>query len=101
MNAIPVYVFAKWQVKEGNLQQVLTLLKEAAQSTAAEEGNLLYKLHQSSSDPNTILLYEGYVDEAAAMQHRESDHYQEIVVKAIIPLLDNREVVKANLISFP
>lgn len=93
MSTTPVYVFAKWQVKEGNLSTVLSYLKEAAQKSREEQGNLFYKLHQSASDANTLLLYEGYADEAAAEAHKNSDHFQEIVIKSIIPLLENREVI--------
>jgi autoinducer 2-degrading protein len=99
MSTIPVYVFAKWQVKQGNLPMVLSLLEQVAQKSRREEGNLLYNIHQSTNDANTILLYEGYVDEAAAEKHRSADHFQEIVIKSIVPLLDNREVVMMRLLS--
>ena len=93
MTTIPVCVFAKWQVKQGNLEMVLSLLEEAARLSREEKGNLVYNLHQSTGDPHTILLYEGYVDEAAAQEHRASGHFQEIVVKSIVPLLETREVI--------
>lgn len=99
MNTIPVYVFAKWQVKQGNFPTVLLLLKQVAQKSREEKGNLFYHLHQSTSDENTILLHEAYADEEAAKEHRSSDHFQEIVIKSIVPLLDNREVVVTRLLS--
>jgi (4S)-4-hydroxy-5-phosphonooxypentane-2,3-dione isomerase len=99
MNTIPVYAFAKWQVKQGNLAMVLSLLNQAAQKSKEEKGNLFYKLHQSTSDANMILLYEGYVDEAAAEEHRNSDHFQEIIIRSIIPLLENREVIMTRSLS--
>ncbi|KIC95449.1 putative quinol monooxygenase [Flavihumibacter solisilvae] len=98
MTTIPVYVFAKWQVKQGSLEKVLSLLEEAARRSREEKGNLVYKLHQSNSDPNTILLYEGYADEAAAREHRDSDYFQEIVISSIVPLLETREVFVATSI---
>ena len=99
MSTIPVYVFAKWQVKQGNLTKVLSLLAQAAQESRKEKGNLFYKLHQSTTDANTILLYEGYTDEAAANEHRNSDHFQEIVLKSIVPLLENREIIMMRSLS--
>jgi (4S)-4-hydroxy-5-phosphonooxypentane-2,3-dione isomerase len=99
MSTIPVYVFAKWQVKQGNLAMVLSFLEQVAQKSQEEKGNLNYRIHQSTDDANTILLYEGYVDEAAAEKHRNSDHFQEIVINSIVPLLDNREVVMARMLS--
>lgn len=98
MSTLPVYVFAKWQVKQGNLTTVLTLLKQAAQKSREEKGNLIYKFHQSISDGNMILLYEGYADDAAAEEHRNSDHFQEIIVRSIVPLLESREVVMTRLL---
>lgn len=99
MSTVQVYVFAKWQVKQGNLPTVLALLEQVAQKSREEKGNLVYKYHQSISDANSILLYEGYVNDAAAEEHRNSDHFQEIVIGSIVPLLENREVVTTRLLS--
>jgi quinol monooxygenase YgiN len=92
MNQQPIHVFAKWQVKEGQLAQVLNILAEVATKSNAEEGNLFYKVHQSSSDANTLILFEGYKDEAALAAHRDSEYFQTLVVGKIVPLLDAREV---------
>lgn len=100
MNQQAINVFAKWQVKEGRLNTVLNLLAEVSKRSRAEEGNLFYKLHQSNTDTNTLLLFEGYKDEAAVAAHRASDHFQSIVLEQIIPLLENREVVVATELIF-
>jgi (4S)-4-hydroxy-5-phosphonooxypentane-2,3-dione isomerase len=94
----PVYVFAKWQVKGEHLATVLSLLPQVAKKSREEKGNLFYKIHQSTSDANTLMLYEGYADEAAAQEHRNTEHFQEIVLTKIIPLLGNREVVVSKAI---
>ncbi|WP_343690981.1 putative quinol monooxygenase [Chitinophaga sp.] len=91
-----IYVFAKWQVKEGQLNTVLELLKVAAAKSREEEGNLFYDIHQSQQDVNTLLLYEGYTSEAAVAEHRNSAYFQELVVGQIVPLLENREVTVAS-----
>lgn len=89
----PVYTFAKWRVKEGQLVAVLDLLAELTAKSKAEEGNLLYKIHQSISDANTLILFEGYKDESALAAHRSSEHFQSLVIGKIIPLLEDREIV--------
>lgn len=88
-----IHVFAKWQVKEGQADQVLALLKDAAEASRQEKGNLFYKIHQSNTDLNTIILFEGYTDEAALNEHRGSPHFQDIVLGKIVTLLENREVI--------
>ncbi len=93
MSEKPVYTFAKWRVKEGQLAAVLSLLGELTVKSTAEEGNLLYIIHQGNSDENTLILYEGYKDESALAEHRNSEHFQTLVMGKIVPLLENREIV--------
>jgi (4S)-4-hydroxy-5-phosphonooxypentane-2,3-dione isomerase len=89
----PIHVFATWKVKQGNIYTVLELLKTVTEESVKEPGNLFYKLHQGTADINTLILFEGYEDEAALNEHRNSKHFQEVVIGKIVPLLDNREVV--------
>jgi autoinducer 2-degrading protein len=96
MDQQPVYTFAKWQVKEGQLSAVLSLLTEVAKKSIEEKGNLFYKVHQSNSDANTLILFEGYTGDAAVEEHRNSAYFQNIVIGEIIPLLQNREVILAS-----
>lgn len=100
MEQKPVYVFAKWQVKEGKIDLVLKLLEEVAKKSTEEKGNLFYKIHQSNSDANTLILFEGYTGEAAVDEHRNSAHFQNLVIGNIIPNLENREVVLASEVNF-
>lgn len=100
MEQKPVYVFAKWQVKEGKIDTVLKLLAEVAMKSTEEKGNLFYKIHQSNSDANTLILFEGYTNEAAVDEHRNSVHFQNIVIGNIIPNLENREVILASEVNF-
>jgi (4S)-4-hydroxy-5-phosphonooxypentane-2,3-dione isomerase len=96
MNQEPVYIFATWRVKAGQLDAVLKLLPEIARKSRGEEGNLIYKIHQSNSDKNTLILYELYKNEAAVAAHRGSEHFQSIVLGKIVSLLENRESVLAS-----
>lgn len=93
MNKQAIHVFAKWRVKPGHLDEVLNLLPQVAKASVAEAGNLFYMVHRVNSDSNVLLLFEGYRDEAAAAAHRNSEHFQSIVVARIIPLLEDREVL--------
>jgi quinol monooxygenase YgiN len=93
MGMKPVYTFAKWRVKEGELDAVLALLTALAAKSTAEEGNLLYTIHQSISEANTLILFEGYKDESALAAHRNSEHFETLVRGQIIPRLEDREIV--------
>jgi quinol monooxygenase YgiN len=85
-------VIAKWRVKASSLPRILERLPELAAKTREEKGNVSYVIYQSESDPNELILHEQYVDAEAADAHRQSEHYQKIVVGEIVPHLEGREV---------
>jgi (4S)-4-hydroxy-5-phosphonooxypentane-2,3-dione isomerase len=91
-----VHVFARWLVKQGQLGAVLELLPAVVRASLDEAGNLFYQVHQDTADLRTLILFEGYADEAALAEHRSSSHFQAIVVGQIVPLLESREVVLAT-----
>ncbi|WP_080059368.1 putative quinol monooxygenase [Spirosoma aerolatum] len=91
-----ITTIAKWLTIDGQLEAVRQLLTELALKSRQEEGNLFYTVYQSIADPNTLFLLERYKDESALDNHRNSAHYQELVVGKIIPLLAAREIVQAR-----
>ncbi len=98
MATTPIHVFARWKVKEGNMETVLELLKVVRSMTLQEKGNLFYKIHQSQADANTLILFEGYADEAAQKEHMNTAHFK-MVVNQIAPLLEQREVTLTTPIA--
>lgn len=92
-NQKSIHVFATWKVKEGQIENVLNLLRIVHDESVKENGNLFYIIHQSISDANTLVLFEGYTNEAAIAEHRNSAHFQDLVLGRIVPLLQEREIV--------
>ncbi|VAW93328.1 Antibiotic biosynthesis monooxygenase [hydrothermal vent metagenome] len=41
-----------------------------------EEGNRRFDVLQASEDTTKFVLYEAYADEAAALAHKQTEHYQ-------------------------
>ncbi|WP_158798825.1 putative quinol monooxygenase [Pedobacter sp. L105] len=85
-------VIVKWKIKENETSRILGLLPELVEKTRAEKGNLAYNIYQSVEDTNVLILHERYVDTDAADAHKNSAHYQKIVVGQIVPHLEIREV---------
>ncbi|MCG2616003.1 antibiotic biosynthesis monooxygenase [Terrimonas sp. NA20] len=100
MNTNPIYVFAKWQVKPGRIDTVKALLAEVALKSREEKGNLFYNAYQGNADENTVMLAEAYADQTALDEHRNSAHFQKIVVEQIVPELENREVILSSQLNF-
>ena len=92
-NQLPVHVFATWKVKEGHLEYVINLLNTVKEESVKEKGNLFYRIHKSNIEANTLVLFEGYINEEAVSDHRNSVHFQELVLGQIVPLLENREII--------
>ena len=93
MSVAPIHVFAKWKVRPGELENVLLILKELKANSIQEKGNLLYQVHQDKSDPNTLILFEGYSDDSALALHRSAGYYIQAVVEDMQTLLLDREVI--------
>ena len=69
------------------------ILKELKAKSIQEKGNLFYQVHQDNSDPNTLILFEGYSDDSALTLHRNAGYYKKAVVENIRTLLTDREVI--------
>lgn len=47
------------------------------EASIREPGNLRFDVLQSADDPTRFVLYEAYLDDAAARAHKETAHYLE------------------------
>jgi len=94
-----VHVLATWEVKEGQMATVLDCLRTVKRESLKESGNLFYTIHQSNSNVNTLILFEGYKNAEAIEEHRNTTHFQELVLGTIVPLLSHREIVLATPIE--
>jgi quinol monooxygenase YgiN len=89
-------LIVKWKIKASHTEAIIKLLPELAEETKKEKGNLLYTVYQSKSDPNELILHERYTDEEALEAHKNSPHYQSVVIGQVIPHLEVREVTFVN-----
>jgi len=94
-----LFILAEYEVSDENLTKVLELIAQMQIETSKEEGCIYYRAHQKSEEPNKIVLYEIYKDEASVNVHRESTHFKEIALQQIVPLLSSRKVTRLDAIS--
>ena len=98
-NAI-ICVAAHFRAQAGQEETVRQLLLQAAAAVRANEpGNLVYTAHQDPKEPTQYFIYEQYADQMALEAHRNSAHYQQIVVAQIGPLLAERAVTFYQLLG--
>jgi quinol monooxygenase YgiN len=88
----PVVVIAHWQTTEASLDTVLAHVAVLQPQSLAEPGCLGYEVLRSVDEPTNLVLIEHYRDGTALDAHLSSQHYQELVVERIRPLLTDRRV---------
>ena len=67
----------------GRRAELLDLLRELVDAAAADEpGTLVYVMHEASDDPDVVVSYELFADEAALEVHKASP-----AVGAVMPRL--------------
>ena len=88
-----IVLLARYYAKPGKVETVIEKLQEmVALVKEHEPGCALYQISRSKEDPNFLLLYEQYVDQAAVEAHRTTPHFKTYILDTIIPMLEKREV---------
>lgn len=63
-------------VKEAFLNDFIRATKENHLQSVEEKGNIRFDITQDASDPLKFVLYEAYISEEAAAEHKTTDHYK-------------------------
>jgi quinol monooxygenase YgiN len=82
------------QEDRADVAETLRLLAAASRN---EAGCVSYIPHQVEDDPDTVLIYEQYVDRKALAAHRESEHFKKHAVGGLFQKMRERSV--ENLIA--
>lgn len=62
-------------VKPECVDAFVEITKYNHENSRKEPGNVRFDVLHDNKDPNKFLLYEVYVDEAAAAAHKQTEHY--------------------------
>lgn len=82
--------------KEDRADVTETLLVLAAASRQ-EPGCISYIPHRVEDDPDTVVIYESYVDQNALAAHRQTDHFKKHAVGGLYQKMRERTV--ENLVA--
>jgi quinol monooxygenase YgiN len=83
---------ARYVVSTENREHVLGLLRELAAASRREPGNISFDIFGNVDDPTRIVLLERYRSREAFAAHRETEHFRDLVLAQIVPLLTERTV---------
>jgi len=78
-------------------EDVAGFLRELADASRKEPGCVSYIPHTIESEPDTVLIYEQYRDEAAVEAHRATPHFKRFAIAGLYQRMLDRSV--ENLIA--
>lgn len=67
-------------------------LRLLATASRQEPGCVSYVPHQLEENPDTVLIYEQYLDQKALAAHRDSDHFKKYAVGGIYQKMRDRSM---------
>jgi (4S)-4-hydroxy-5-phosphonooxypentane-2,3-dione isomerase len=76
---------------EGEQDHAEELIRRLGEASRQEPGVVHYIAHRDPEDPRVFLIYEQYRDQAAFEAHGQTDHFKDIALGELFPLLENRE----------
>jgi quinol monooxygenase YgiN len=77
--------------------EIAEILRQLAGASRLEPGCVSFIPHQLQDDPDTVLIYEQYKDDAALAAHRESAHFKKYAVGGLYQKMRERKL--ENLIA--
>ena len=77
--------------------EVAEALRQLTAASRQEPGCVSYIPHHVEGDPDTIVIYEQYLDEKALAAHRETVHFKKYGVGGLFQKMKNRSV--ENLVA--
>jgi quinol monooxygenase YgiN len=80
-------------------EDVVQFLRELTRFSRREEGCASYIAHSVEGNPDTILIYEQYRDDAAVEAHRASPHFAKYAVGGLYQKMLDRSVENLTAIA--
>jgi quinol monooxygenase YgiN len=92
MEKTMITLAVKCQCHPGKSDEVLAALRRMSALVKQHEPDChAYQFSRSIDDPDALLFYELYADQAALDFHRQTAYFKEIVEGEVFPMLASRE----------
>jgi len=90
-----IALVVEFKAAPGRIDDLRSTLLAAVPPTRAEDGCLLYDLHEHTDDPDVLVFYEIWASPAAHAAHDETEHIA--VLRAALPALTAEKPRKLRL----
>jgi quinol monooxygenase YgiN len=78
--------------REDDREEIAQILQQLTPLSRKEPGCVSYIPHTVESDPNTVVIYEQYRDEAAVEHHKGTPHFAKFAVGGLYQKMLERNV---------
>ena len=85
-------ILARYVAAEGNEEKLAEGLRAYVPMVLTEPGCIAFDVYRGVENPRLFVLVEQYADRAAIDAHIAADHFDEVAVRQLRPLLESREV---------
>ena len=80
-------------------KEIAEILRDLARLSRQEEGCVTYIPHFVESEPDTVVIYEQYKDDAAVEHHRGTAHFARFAVGGLYQKMLERHVENLNAVA--
>jgi quinol monooxygenase YgiN len=80
-------------------EEIAQVLRELTRLSRQESGCVSYIPHSVDGDPDTIVIYEQYKDEAAVEYHRNTPHFATVAIGGLYQKMLQRTVENLSAIA--
>jgi len=87
-----VSVLVRLKFAPEDRREVAEMLKQLAAESRREPGVVTLIPHVVQDDPDTVVLYEQYLDEKAFTEHRATEHFKKYVTAGLYQKMRERSV---------
>ena len=87
-----VTILATYVAAEGNEEKLAEGLRDYVPMVLTEPGCIAFDVYRGIDNRRLFVLVERYADRAAVDAHIAAEHFTEVAVKVLRPLLESRQV---------
>ena len=87
-----VTILATYVAAEGNEEKLAEGLRDYVPMVLTEPGCIAFDVYRGIDNGRLFILVEQYADRAAVDAHLAADHFTEVAVEVLRPLLESRQV---------
>jgi quinol monooxygenase YgiN len=89
----------RMRFKDDDREEIAQILRELTVLSRQEPGCVSYIAHWVESDPDTVVIYEQYADEAAVEHHRGTPHFAKYAIGGLYQKMLDRSVETLTAIA--